>query len=205
VAWVDSVTIRLAESGSRTLKLFLMDARTGARREELALPDSTVVEFDWLNGGGWAWIPADGKSVQVWRANDATPRRAVASSASLRWIGVAASPDGQRLALTAQLNSSATVQLSVLSLGDTIPVPWATIHPAYSTASRWLPDMTLLVTIWEGGIPTLYRVRGPGRVERLGTAPRTLTDITVTDNLRDAAVVTRDQRSDIFLSRVEPR
>ncbi len=205
VAWVDSVTIRLAESDSRTLKLFLMDARTGARREELALPDSTVVDFDWLNGGGWTWIPAGGKSVQVWRAHDATPRRAAASSASLRWIGVAASPAGQRLALAAQTDSRDTVQLSVLSMGDTIPVHWATIPTARGATIRWLPDMTLLVTIWEGGIPTLYRVRGPGRVERLGTAPRVLYDMTVSDNLRDAAVVTRDPRSDIFLSRIEPR
>jgi hypothetical protein len=49
---------------------------------------------------------------------------------------------------------------------------------------------------------TLYRVRGPRRVDRLGTIPRPVTSFSASKDLRRAAVVTQEYHGDAWMSRV---
>jgi hypothetical protein len=51
----------------------------------------------------------------------------------------------------------------------------------------------------------LQRVRGPGRIEVLGTIPRPVFRVTVSDDMRKAAVTVRQRHGDVWRSRVEHR
>ena len=58
-----------------------------------------------------------------------------------------------------------------------------------------------------GEEPTLYRVRGPGEIERLGSVPRQVSGIEVfaTPELKRAVVTVYERRSDAWMTRVVRR
>jgi hypothetical protein len=58
---------------------------------------------------------------------------------------------------------------------------------------RWLPDGSILFLLWKTHeTVTPYRVRDPGLSERIGTVPRPVTSFGLSNDLRRAAVVTRE-------------
>lgn len=68
---------------------------------------------------------------------------------------------------------------------------------------RGLPDGSILLRLYVGQESvTLYRLRSPGRMERLGTFPRRLTSVVVSSDLRRAAVRTLDAHGDAWMSTV---
>jgi hypothetical protein len=68
---------------------------------------------------------------------------------------------------------------------------------------QWLPDGSILLAIWETQeTVTLFRVRGPGQSERLGTIPQPVTSLSVSRDLHRATVVTHEYHADAWMSRV---
>lgn len=52
---------------------------------------------------------------------------------------------------------------------------------------------------------TLYRLRGPGRIERLGTIPCPIFDVSVAADLGHAVVTVRDDHADAWMTRIVQR
>ncbi len=92
--------------------------------------------------------------------------------------------------------------VSMLSLRDGTFTPWASIVAEAGEGSI-LPNHSILVEVAETfETVTLYHVRGPGQVERLGTIPRPVQRLSVSNDLKRAAIVTRDYHGDAWMYRV---
>ena len=116
---------------------------------------------------------------------------------------VRASQDGQRVAYTGW-NSTTWDTLRVATIGLTggPETPWVSAF-AEGGDVTWLADGSLLYQVREGAeILTLYHVRAPGRVERLGSIPWHAWAAEVSRDLRRAAVTIQDYRADAWLSSV---
>jgi hypothetical protein len=198
--WVDSVTVAVSAQTPRGLHLGLVDVRTGAERRGLDLPDSLVGDFDPLPDG-WVWIPATNDRLVVQQAGRT---REIPKP---DWFGtlfqVGTDPGGHRL-LFSGWNASTydSVGVAIVALDGGAPVMWATTF-AEGGGGRFLADGSLLLTVRATQESmTLYRVRAPGRLERLGEVPRPVAGVTVSRDLRRATVLVRDYHGDAWMSRV---
>jgi tRNA A-37 threonylcarbamoyl transferase component Bud32 len=204
--WSDSVTVELAEQVQGRASLSLIDVRTAARRARLVIQDSMLYNL-WglaaLPAGGWAWVPEDGQRFRIQRPGETAPRTIVAPPWYRSVDKIRVTPDGRGLAYigwNAATHDSARV--SVMSLAEGATTPWAT---AFGD-NAWfdlLPDHSILFYVLETQENlTLYRLRAPGSMERLGTVPRPIAYFTVSSDLRRAAVTVRDYHGDAWISRV---
>jgi hypothetical protein len=67
----------------------------------------------------------------------------------------------------------------------------------------WLSDGTLLLRLAETPETySLYHLTQPDRAAKLGTIPRTVSAISVSADLKRAAIVVHDHRGDAWVSRV---
>jgi hypothetical protein len=178
----------------------LVDVRSGAERQPLDLGDSVIGDFRPLPGG-WTWIPVGGQRIVV---QDAAGRREIpkpAWAASL--AGVSASPDGRALAFTSwNATTDDTLRVDVVPAAGGASTPWLSMF-AETGGVTVLPDGSVLLTLF----PTeqaaaLYRLRGPGQVERLGAIPRPVEGVEVSQDLRRATVNALDYHGDVWLSKV---
>ena len=118
--------------------------------------------------------------------------------------GLESSPDGKAIAVVGwNAATSDSTGLKILTLSDAKFLPWAT-WSSEGAIYRWLPDGSITVANFEAQqAMTLYRVRGPGQVERLGTVPRQLTfSVSFSDDMRRISLVTNEPRGDIWMSTV---
>jgi hypothetical protein len=200
----DSTVIGLGERIPAGLRLSRVDLRTGARAGSLVLPDSTVSDWDALPGGGWVWVPPDGsRLVRVQAAGEAKPRSLTAPDWYQLVYGDDAAADGQRVAITGFNASTVDSEIvSVMTLSDGRTERWATFF-GEDAGSFWRPDGSIAVQVRESqGSLTIFRLRGPGRIERLGTIPRTVNAVRISIDLKRAVVVTRDYHGDAWMNDV---
>jgi DNA-binding SARP family transcriptional activator len=205
--WVDSVTLAITMHEPDGSHFALVDTRTGAQRADFAPRDTGLRCCALpLSGSGWAWIPADGRSIRAQNPGESQPRvfERPAWFNDLSWP--TSSPDGQRI-LYAGLNQRGdSVRVDVLSLRDSAVTPWLTIPAPQDLEPNWLADGSVLLAVSESQERwTLYRLPAPGRVETLGTIPRPVWAVQVSADLRRAAISTRDYRGDAWMYRVEGR
>jgi tRNA A-37 threonylcarbamoyl transferase component Bud32 len=199
----DSDLVALAEKTAAGVRFILTDLRNGARRTPFAIPDSMILDGAPLRDGGWVWIPAGGRTIRVQRRGDPAPKSLPVPDWYLGASGVAPAPEKEEAAITGfDAATYDSLGLSVMSLADGKVTPWVAIFGERSWF-RWLPDGSILLSIWETQESvTLYRVRGPGRVERLGAIPRPVTSFSASSDLRRAVVVTKEYHGDAWMSRV---
>jgi tRNA A-37 threonylcarbamoyl transferase component Bud32 len=199
----DSDLVALGEKTPAGVRFTLTDLRTGARRSPFALADSTVQDWAPLPDDGWVWIPADGRSIRVRRRGDAAPKSFPIPDWYIGARAMAAAPQGEEAAFIGfDAATYDSLGLSVMSLANGKATRWFAIF-GERYGFRWLPDGSILLSIWETQeTVTLYRVRGPGRSERLGTIPLPVTSFSVSKDLRRVAVVTHEYHGDAWMSRV---
>ncbi|MFI5209676.1 MAG: protein kinase, partial [Gemmatimonadales bacterium] len=202
----DSVTVALAAKTVTGLQFSLVDLRTGSRRNQFVVPDSTIGDFAALPEGGWVWIAPDLREIRVQRHGEGVPRTFAIPDWYRTAFGIAAR--GGEVAFvgwnTPDLDSTG---LSVMSLADGKVTHWATLFSEGSIV-EWLSDGTILLANWETPeTVTLYRVHGPGRLERLGTIPRAVPvgNLIVSSDRRRVGIVTRESHGDAWMSRVAGR
>jgi tRNA A-37 threonylcarbamoyl transferase component Bud32 len=191
----DSVTVGLAEripTGGR--RLVRVDVRSGARESVLATPDSLLADWAPLPDGGWAWMPSFASILRLQHRGESAPRD-FPLGAWYQGVTMGMAQDGERFVVTAWTSASDdSLGVGVLSTSDGSFTPWATVAVEGGTA-RILPDGSILVQAYETSqTVTLYRLRGPGRMKRLGTIPRAVTTMDVANDLHRATVVTRGRR-----------
>jgi tRNA A-37 threonylcarbamoyl transferase component Bud32 len=182
----------------------LVDRRTGRRRTSFSLPDSGLGGWTALANDGWAWWPLGTKTIRIHRRGESAPRGFPVP----RWFEeprmLTASVDGATLAVTGWGPSPSvdTLGVTVLSLRDGTFTPWVS-RSADGGWGKILPDHSMLLQVRETQeTVALYRLRGPGKIERLGAIPRPVVRLTVSDDLKRAAIVTRDYHGDAWMYRV---
>jgi hypothetical protein len=116
---------------------------------------------------------------------------------------VAVSPDGRFVAFTGySAPGEDSTGVSVMSLADQSVRHWFTISGEGGQVD-WLSDGTLLLRLADTPETwSLYHLTGPDRAVKLGTIPRTVSSISVSADLKRAAIVVHDYRGDAWINRV---
>jgi len=199
--WADSASIAIGERRADGLHVSLADARTGQRRNDLLLPDSAITDFAPV-GDGWAWLTRNDLNISVQRPGELTPRRWPQPDWYASLIEVRESSHGQLAVMGWKAVTNDSLGISVLNPADSSMTQWAAMF-GEDGGLRWLPDQTMLVWIWTTQESlSLYRLRGPGRIESIGTVGRSIYQFRGSDDLRRAAVVVRNYHGDAWMSRV---
>ncbi|MGH7627378.1 MAG: protein kinase domain-containing protein, partial [Gemmatimonadaceae bacterium] len=203
--WIDSVTLSIGTRPTpHQVHLALVDVRSGAEVRGFDLPpDSDIVDFNPI-ANGWAWIPAAGDRVVV-RQGDHT--RVFPKPLWLWSLGqMLADRRGHRISYLGWGSSHEDgLNIGVISLDDGSDTPWAAVL-AENGGTAFLPDGSMLLEVFETEqTVTLYRLRGPGRMERLGTIPRPVSDVSVAADLDHAVVTVRDYHADAWMTRIVQR
>ena len=198
--WADSVTLAISSQTPGGLHLALVDARSGAARNPLDLPDSAVAGITPLPAG-WAWIPSSRDRIVVEQDGRRTEIPKPAWFSNLN--GVNASPDGRRLAYVGWNTSTEdSLRVDVVPVEGGTATPWTTSF-AERGGADWLADGSLLFRVWTGQeTVALLRLPGPGQVEHLGTVPHAAGNISVSRDLKRATLGWNEYHGDAWLYRV---
>ena len=200
----DGAAFCYIEQGDKGVRLVTVEARTGARRSTFSPGDSSVFDLAPLAGGGWAWLPQSAHAVRVWRPGEGSPSELPIPQGNESVWELSAAPDGTRLVTVGWNATEDSLRVHVHTLADGRATHWATFFGEDAGRPVVLADGSVMVFIWETQeIVTLYRLRGPGRVERLGTVPRPVEKIGMSSDGRRVVVSTREFQGDIWLARVE--
>jgi len=200
----DSALVALAEGTAAGTDLTLIDRRSGARRTSFSVPDSGIGDWTSLPDDGWAWWPLGTKTIKVHRRGESAPRTFPLPGWYEVVLDLSAGADGATVAVAGwgPAPSVDTLRISVLSLVDGTFTPWVSM----AAEGGWgllLRDHSMLVQIRETQeTVTLYRLRSPGQVERLGAIPRPVYGLTVSNDLKRAVIVTRDYHGDAWMYHV---
>jgi hypothetical protein len=116
---------------------------------------------------------------------------------------VAVSQDGRFVAFEGyNAPGEDSVGVSVMSLADHSVRHWFTIAGEGGLVG-WLSDGTLLLRLAETPETwSLYHLTRPERAAKLGTIPRMVSAISVSADLKRAAIVVHDSRGDAWINRV---
>ena len=207
VQWMpDGRSFSYAERAPGGVLLVTVDVRSGLRHTAREIPDRYAQAFMPLSGGGWAWWSGSERRehIQPGDAREAAPLPALEDEV-FSGVGVREAPSHNAVASYAWPATYDTLFVDVTALPRGPTIRWAAFgSPLWSLAGFgiwWLGDGSLIAWLQEKeGQSVLYRVKGPGRVERLGVIPRSLAGFSMTPDGRRVAMVTRDFRGDIWLA-----
>jgi hypothetical protein len=209
-AWLeDSTTLGILDKTTSGGRLSLVDYRTQKRSGVLVLPAGTFT--DNMSPGntirlrgtkaGWAWA-LDGRTLNVQRDGETVPKKIRLPSWHRGPSAWSASQDGGTLAFSGYNASYDSIGIGLLSLSDGNSTHvWTTVG-AYARL-WWLQDGSLLIIVFDSlESATLYRARIGGPIERLGSVPRPVSRVRVSNDLLRAVVSTREYRGDAWMSKV---
>ncbi|MEO7368878.1 MAG: hypothetical protein ABIZ36_13040, partial [Gemmatimonadaceae bacterium] len=202
----DSVTIKMADLAEGALTLFLYNIRTRQRSSVLKVADPALEDFTRLGNNAWVWIPSNGRSMRIQRDGESGFRelRLPARYKNIYWVS--GSKDGSKIAFVGwQAPGEDSIGVGIWSVPDNrFTQAFATFGE--SSTATWLDDGGLFITIDDTPESvTLYRMRQGGRVEKLGSTPRVVaqsTSVTVSSDLKRAFMISRDDRRDVWMSKV---
>jgi hypothetical protein len=202
VIWSDDSTVALRDRSHAGARLALADVRTGVVRAAVVAPDRFPNPYAHLPSGGWVWVRRPRPELSLQFPADTAPRRIPLPA----WYGGAfhadASRDGRFVAFSGTNVPADSLGVSVLSLADGSVTHWLTIFGEDADVS-WLKDGTLLLLLGETSETySIYHLLGPGRAVKLGTIPRRVSSVSVSKDLKRAAVVVRNYHGDAWMSRV---
>ncbi|MDP9177083.1 MAG: hypothetical protein M3O61_05335, partial [Gemmatimonadota bacterium] len=149
------------------------------------------------------WVASPWHTINVQRDGDSRPQQISLPPWYVNAVLVNASPDGRSVAFVGwKAPNYDSLGVGLLSLADgRFSQVWAAFAENGSVA--WADDGSLLIEIFDTPeSSTLYRARGPGRVERLGSIPRLTHLSSFSRDLRKVVVSTRDRHADAWVSKV---
>jgi hypothetical protein len=150
---------------------------------------------------GWAWLPAGGDRIIIRQAAHTRQLRIPAWYTVLRQLYTDAS--GQRLFYVGYSKPNAdSVGAGALSIADGTTTQLASMFA----------DRGYLVPLADGSeffsvaqteeTLSFFKLTGPGRMERIGTSPRPVQLVSVSQDLKRAVASERDYRADAWMSNV---
>lgn len=197
--WTDSVTVGVMSQMGKGVHIALTDVRTGRPVRTVDIPDSLARGFAPLPDG-WAWIPATTDRIMVQRGDK------TAEIPKLPWFGevvaVAADASGRMAYFGWNAGTYDSVGVAVIPGDGGTAVLWAA-SAAEGAEARFLGDGSILFAPQDTPeSSTLYRVRGPGQIERIGSVPRQTVGVTLSNDLKRAAVLETSYHGDAYMSRI---
>jgi hypothetical protein len=204
-AVLDSTRIKIKDFGDSTTTVFLYDYRTRRRSAERIIKLNNPLDVTRV-GDAWAWIPSSGAHIEIQRDNDARPRRIALPKWYKGIFWLHGSSDGSKLAIMGfQAPNEDSLGVGVVSLGDNrFTQAYATFGEGGGTS--WMNDGSLVIAINDTPeSETLWHWKEGQPIRRIGSTPRLLSSnitITVSGDLKNAFLVTRDDRRDIWMSKV---
>lgn len=194
--WADSTSLCLASRTAHDVWLVLQDLRTGAQRDVLQLPDSTLSDED-PTPDGWEWIPASMDRIVVHQAGKTLEIRKPA------WYGVplglAADPTGRRAAFRGFDAAFDSVGIGMLTLARDSVAQWASLRAENATVTMLADGADFIAAHQMQSSQALYTLSGPGQLKSLGTLPRPLVGMSVSGDLRRATAVERNYVADAWM------
>jgi hypothetical protein len=197
--WSDSVTVAVALQTPGGLRLAEVDVRSGAQRNAMDLPDSTI-GFARPLRDGWAWIPASGDRIIVKHGDKSRSFPEPKWYAFLYEFTVDAA--GEHAYVSGQDRATGdSMGVSEISLADGSSTPWMSMVGEYGSI-RMLGDGSLfLVAPVSAASLSYFKLTAPGKVQHLGTSSR-YERLSVSSDLKRGTVQLRDYRADAWLSKV---
>ncbi len=200
--WGDSTHVALAERVAGGTQLSFADVRGGPRTNVLLVADSAITDMAPLAGGGWAWIPGQSLNLMVQTPADRAPRALPKPDWFISIFTVANVLDAHHLAVVGWDATYDTLGLSVVDLADGKFTKWAAMFGENAILQPQRDGSIAFAIFKTQETVLLQRMRGPGRLEVLGTIPRPVWRVTLSDDMRRAAVTIRDRHGDAWMSRV---
>ena len=199
----DSTTVRFVNATDSSTILSLFDfrtKRTSASRvvNGVGLNDITRIP------GGWAWIPVSGRTIEIQRDDEPSPRRLDIPKWYKRLFWISGSPDGRIAYVGWQGPGEDSLGVGIFTPADNrFEQMFATFGEDGGTA--WLDDGSLLAIINDTQeSETFYLLKKGKQPQRLGSTPRPISSaiVTVSKDLKRAFVITKDDRRDVWTSKV---
>jgi hypothetical protein len=206
VSWSDSATVAIRERTPTGIRLSLQDVATGVVRDRLVVPDTQIRAVAHVPSGAWAWMNRLHHAARVQLPREPRPRQIPLPAWYLYSNSMDASPDSRFIGFSGYKSPNEdSIGVSVISLGDGTVTPWFTAFAEGGNVSG-LKDGTFFLQLQDTPeSSTLYHLLGPGRAVRLGAIPRAVSSVSVSQDLKRAAIVVRDYRGDAWMSRVVRR
>jgi len=203
VVMLDSSTVIVVDVLSGGTEFSLFNIQTKQRSAALRIQEERFNTGDRIPGWGWAWVPSVSAEYHLQRDGDARVRKIRLPSWYRQAVWSSASRDGKSIAFagwSAPTDDSLGIGVLDIATGRATQV-WSTVGE-FATV-RWLSDGSLGILINDTPQSfTLYRARIGGAVERLGSSPRPVVDVTFSDDLKRAVALTRDYQADAYLRTV---
>ena len=198
--WFDSVTVAVGAMVNGTVRLSLVDVRTGAASQMLDTKEK-VARQPVRTANGWAWVSEGYTSIIV---EEGGKRHTIAAPPYLNYVDVlAASPDGTRLLYSgfARPTLDSAVVLVVPAAGGASE-RWAT-RWADHAFPMWQRDGSIAWALYTGPeTMSLFTIKGPGAVSAVGDVPHLASAVTLSGDLQRATVTWQEDHFDAFLYRV---
>ncbi len=200
----DSANLIATDRTANGVRMRWINFRTGRENSSFLLPDSTIGSVTNLADSGWIWIEPDAQSFKIHRAPKSAPVKAAIPSWYKSAYTLTTSKDGRYAAFVGwRAPSEDSVGIGMISTEDgKVTHLWAA--PGEGAGVSWLYDGSILVQLQDTPeSATLYKLTTTGAVTRLGSIPRPITSISISRDMRRAAITTRDHKGDAWMSRVE--
>ena len=150
------------------------------------MPDSSVRGETYLKGGGWAWVPRGSRTIAVQRPGDAAPKRYPLPAWFHQAVRVTTSADGRFVAFTGwKAPDEDSLGVGVLTLADGTMSRWYSTFAVGLELGPLADGGFALIALETEQTQTIYRLRGPGQAERLGTIPRPIASFQLSQNGRN--------------------
>jgi len=202
VVWTPNGRIAYALSDSLGVRFRTVDGQSGTIEGTSSITDSVVYDFAPLGDSGWVWIPSPQRSIRLQYAAD-QERRDVPTPAGLRFLlGLQVSPDGRRIATEGIGQGESLLVYEVSLPGGAATRVAAFGPPVLWSYANWLADGGLLISVWHASkVVTLYRLRGSGHTDTLGTIPAQVDFAQSALDGRRVVVATSEFHGDIWIAR----
>jgi hypothetical protein len=197
VRWVDSVTVSVVSRVASRVQLALVDVRTGAASNTLSLTDSTIADAGPVSNG-WAWIPSSRDRVVVEQSGK---RREIPQPRWYQSIGALLSdPDRGRVFVTGFNRSTAdTLGIAAIDIANGSATQWMSVFGEDGTIQQLAGGELFLSLHRTQESLDLYRLSGPGKSQLLGSPPRPLVGVSVSQDLKRAVAFDRDYHADAWM------
>jgi hypothetical protein len=195
--WFDSVTVLVGSRTATAARMERVDVRTGksvATFEIEGTPPAAVVMLD----GGGAWIPATRDRIIVDRAGKRYEIEMPSWFEDIRQLEVSA--DGARLLMAGWGKSTSdTLRVDVVSTVGGTPVPWTRAY-AIGGAAYWTADGSIVFRFnREEHVASVRLVAGPGKETTLGNVAHAANGVSLSRDLKRAAITWREQHGDSWM------
>jgi hypothetical protein len=200
--WEDAATVAVSDEVGGKVRLSLLDVRTNARRNVHQTGDATIWDFEPLHDG-WVWLPEGGSRLRL--AAGGTPRDLAVPASYESVTSMSARPDGTLAIMGWNAGTADTIRVNSIDLQSGAATLWIA-EPVENALIRMHADGTLLFGRWESSESVaLYHLTAPGASRPLGSIPRPVDGLSVSDDLARATVGSREYFGDVWMMRVVTR